>query len=166
MSSTTWLTTADAEAQYGFPAKTFAAWCREEKILGTQKAGGEWLMPRNGVAAFLKANPQLTPPDRNTAAQVPHWLWQALAVVALILGLIADIYAVPTSSAAVIAPCSGSSPRPQRRPVCFRSHRPAVQATSLVSLGWRKTRFHRVPRFRSRLPASFAGTAVVLMPAS
>ena len=96
MPSTTWLTTADVEEQYGFPAKAVAAWCRDGKISGARKDGGEWLMPQDSVVAFLQANPQVVPPppERSAATQVPQWLWQALAVVALILGLIADVYAV------------------------------------------------------------------------
>ena len=94
MSPTSWLSTADAEEQYGFPAKTFAAWCREGKIASARKVDGEWLMPAEGVAAFLQANPQFKPPERNVAVQVPGWLWQALGVVALVVGFIADVYAV------------------------------------------------------------------------
>lgn len=85
-----WLTTADAEEQYGFPARTFAAWCLNGKIAGARKEGGEWLMPAEGIAAFLNANPQLKPAERNIAIQVPGWLWHTLNVV----GLIADVYAI------------------------------------------------------------------------
>ena len=72
MSSTTWLTTADAEEHYGFPAKTFAAWCRDGKIAGACKDHGQWYAAEDAFVAFLQANPQLKPPDRSVAAQVPR----------------------------------------------------------------------------------------------
>ncbi|MCB0202056.1 MAG: hypothetical protein KDI03_18465, partial [Anaerolineae bacterium] len=165
MSTTTWLTTADAEDIYDFPARTFAEWCRAEKIEGARKVGGEWLMPRKSVSAFLKNNPQLTPPDRSIAAQVPQWLWQALAVVALILGLIADVYAVrdiirggDRTLIWIIAAILSAG----------------LFVSALIVLLSRRRRFdrwdgdkpvfNRIPRFQSRRLRVLAGVAVALMP--
>jgi tetratricopeptide (TPR) repeat protein len=166
MSTASWLTTADAEEQYGFPAKMFAAWCWEDKIGGARKEGRDWLMPAEGVAAFLQANPQLKSPDRSAAVQVPQRLWQAMAVVALILGLIADAYAVrdiirggDRTLLWIIAGILSAWLFVSALVILLSRRR------QLVRWDGEKPVFTRVPRYRSRRLRTLAVASVVLMPA-
>ena len=95
MSSTTWLTTADAEEIYHIPAQTFAAWCRDGKIKA-QKESGEWRMTQEALDAFFASNPNPNPSTpRRLWAVIERFIWPIFVVVATVLGFVNDTFNIP-----------------------------------------------------------------------
>jgi len=86
-----WLTTTDAEQEYGIRAETIAKWCRDGRIDSVRKdeASGRWLITDVALARFLDAHPRL----RRRRAKRESRSWKAFAAVAAVLKFAIDAVA-------------------------------------------------------------------------